>query len=85
MCRGSRVAEKIGPSTRWAVVEALKRFGVATLTDVRYERIEDGAVVIREGEGAEREIPAERWSSPPARSRTPRWRPRSSPQAGPMW
>jgi 2,4-dienoyl-CoA reductase (NADPH2) len=59
MCRGARPGGRIGPSTRWAVLETLKRAGVEILTGVRYERIEPGAVVIVDGDGAQRVVPAE--------------------------
>ena len=45
MRRGTRVGERIGPSTRWAVVQELRMAGVEILTGVAYERIEPGAVV----------------------------------------
>ena len=59
MRRGTRVGERIGPSTRWAVVQELRMAGVEILTGVAYERIEAGAVVIRNADGAERRVPAD--------------------------
>jgi 2,4-dienoyl-CoA reductase (NADPH2) len=59
MRRGTRVAERMGPSTRWAVLDALKRNGVEILTGLQYARIEPEAVVIQEASGSERRIPAE--------------------------
>ena len=59
MRRGTRVGEHIGPSTRWAVVQELRMAGVEILTGVTYERIEPGAVVIRDAEGAERPVTAD--------------------------
>ena len=59
MRRGARVGERIGPSTRWAVVQELRMAGVEILTGVAYERIEPGAVVIRDADGAERRVAAE--------------------------
>ena len=59
MRRGSRVGERIGPSTRWAVVQELRMAGVEILTGVAYERIESGAVVIRDADGAERRVAAD--------------------------
>ena len=59
MRRGTRVGEHIGPSTRWAVVQELRMAGVEILTGVAYERIEPGAVVIRDAEGAERRVAAD--------------------------
>ena len=59
MRRGTRVGEHIGPSTRWAVVQELRMAGVEILTGVAYERIEPGAVVIRDPGGAERRVAAD--------------------------
>jgi 2,4-dienoyl-CoA reductase (NADPH2) len=59
MRRGARVGEGVGPSTRWAVVDALKRRGVEMLTGVRYLAIEPDAVLIVEPAGGERRIPAD--------------------------
>ncbi|HEY1520975.1 MAG TPA: FAD-dependent oxidoreductase [Solirubrobacteraceae bacterium] len=59
MRRGPRVGERIGPSTRWAVVQELRMAGVEILTGVGYERIEPGAVVTRDADGAERRIEAD--------------------------
>jgi 2,4-dienoyl-CoA reductase (NADPH2) len=59
MRRGTRVGERIGPSTRWAVVQELRMAGVQILTGVAYERIEPGALVIRDADGAERRVVAD--------------------------
>jgi 2,4-dienoyl-CoA reductase (NADPH2) len=59
MRRGTRVGELIGPSTRWAVVQELRMAGVEILTGIAYERIELGAVVIRDADGGERRVPAD--------------------------
>jgi 2,4-dienoyl-CoA reductase (NADPH2) len=59
MRRGARVGERIGPSTRWAVHQELTMAGVAIMTGVSYERIEPGAVVVRDSEGQERRVAAE--------------------------
>jgi len=59
MRRGTRVGEHIGPSTRWAVVQELRMAGVEILTGIAYERIEPGAVVIRDAGGAERRVAAD--------------------------
>ncbi len=59
MRRGTRVGEHIGPSTRWAVIQELRMAGVEILTGVTYERIEPGAVVIRDAGGAERRVEAD--------------------------
>jgi 2,4-dienoyl-CoA reductase (NADPH2) len=59
MCRGPRAGGRIGPSTRWAVLQTLERTGVKTLTGVRYQRIEPGAVVIADSEGREQVVAAQ--------------------------
>jgi 2,4-dienoyl-CoA reductase (NADPH2) len=59
MRRGARVGERIGPSTRWAVIDALKRAGVEIITGVQYARIEPDAVVLSEAEGSERRVAAQ--------------------------
>jgi 2,4-dienoyl-CoA reductase (NADPH2) len=59
MRRGTRVGERIGPSTRWAVLQELELAGVEILTGVGYDRIEPGAVVIRDPDGNERRVPAQ--------------------------
>ena len=51
MRRGERVGERIGPSTRWAVLAELRAAGVRTLTGIEYERIEPGTVWIRDPAG----------------------------------
>jgi 2,4-dienoyl-CoA reductase (NADPH2) len=49
--RGRRVGERVGPSTRWAVLAELERAGVRTLTEIAYERIEPGALHVRTNDG----------------------------------
>jgi 2,4-dienoyl-CoA reductase (NADPH2) len=51
MRRGERVGERIGPSTRWAMLAELRAAGVRTLTGIEYERIEPGTVWIRDPAG----------------------------------
>jgi 2,4-dienoyl-CoA reductase (NADPH2) len=48
MRRGDRVGERIGLSTRWAMLAELRAAGVRTLTGIEYERIEPGTVWIRD-------------------------------------
>jgi 2,4-dienoyl-CoA reductase (NADPH2) len=55
MRRGARVGERIGPSTRWAVLAALEQAGVEILTGVQYVAIEPDAVVLGDG----RRVPAQ--------------------------
>jgi 2,4-dienoyl-CoA reductase (NADPH2) len=59
MRRSGRIGDGIGPSTRWVVVEELRRAGVELLTGVAYERIEPDAVVVRVEDGTERRIAAD--------------------------
>jgi 2,4-dienoyl-CoA reductase (NADPH2) len=59
MRRGERVGERIGPSTRWAVLAELRAAGVRTLTGVQYERIEPGTVWIRDPAGQRVGVPAD--------------------------
>jgi 2,4-dienoyl-CoA reductase (NADPH2) len=58
MRRSGRIGDGVGASTRWVVVQELKRAGVELLTGVRYERIETDAVVISTEQG-ERRIAAD--------------------------
>jgi 2,4-dienoyl-CoA reductase (NADPH2) len=60
MRRKGRVGDGVGPSTRWVVVQELEQVGVELLTDVQYERIEPGAVVITDADGERRRVPADR-------------------------
>jgi 2,4-dienoyl-CoA reductase (NADPH2) len=57
--RGRRVGERVGPSTRWAVLAELKRAGVRTLTEITYERIEAGTLHVRDTEGTALAIAAD--------------------------
>ncbi len=50
--RGRRVGERVGPSTRWALLAELKSAGVRTLTEIVYERIEPGTLHVRTAKGA---------------------------------
>ena len=58
MRRGTRIGESIGPTTRWAMVDALRRAGVEILTGVGYERIEPGTLHIRDAAGESRAVAA---------------------------
>jgi 2,4-dienoyl-CoA reductase (NADPH2) len=57
--RSGRIGERIGPSTRWAVLAELRRAGVRTLTGLAYERIEPGTLHVRTAEGAPVAVAAE--------------------------
>jgi 2,4-dienoyl-CoA reductase (NADPH2) len=58
MCRGNVVGQRIGRSTRWVLLRALRERGVAILTGVSYERIAPDGVWIREREERPRLIEA---------------------------
>ena len=53
------MGERIGPSTRWGVIQELRMGGVEILTGIAYERIDPGAVLIRDAGGAERRVEAD--------------------------
>ena len=59
MRRGSTIGERIGKTTRWAVLRALRAAGVETFANVTYEAIVPGGVRIRTAEGEERRIAAD--------------------------
>jgi 2,4-dienoyl-CoA reductase (NADPH2) len=59
MRRGRRVGERIGPTTRWAMLAELRDAGVRTLTGIEYERIEPGTVWIRDPGGPRVGVPAD--------------------------
>ncbi len=59
MRRSGRIGDGIGPSTRWVVVEELRRAGVELLAGVAYARIEPEAVVVRTEDGTQRRIGAD--------------------------
>ena len=51
MRRGRSVGERIGKTTRWTVLAALRAAGVSTLVGVSYEAIEPGGIRIRDASG----------------------------------
>jgi 2,4-dienoyl-CoA reductase (NADPH2) len=57
--RSDRIGERIGPSTRWAVLAELTRAGVRTLTGVAYVRIEPGALHVRDADRTALVVPAD--------------------------
>jgi 2,4-dienoyl-CoA reductase (NADPH2) len=59
MRRGSTIGERIGKTTRWAVLRALRAAGVETFANVTYEAIVPGGVRILTAEGEERCIAAD--------------------------
>jgi 2,4-dienoyl-CoA reductase (NADPH2) len=44
--RGSRVGDSLGRSTRWVVLQELKRLGIRTVTDAQYVRITKNGLLI---------------------------------------
>lgn len=60
MCRGGRVGEHIGRSTRWVLLRELREQDVEMLTGVTYERIAPDGVLIRDSDGRNRLVPAGR-------------------------
>ncbi len=59
MRRGSTIGERIGKTTRWAVLRALRAAGVETFANVTYDAIVPGGVRILTAEGEERCIAAD--------------------------
>jgi 2,4-dienoyl-CoA reductase (NADPH2) len=57
--RGARIGERIGKTTRWAVLGALRSAGVEFYTDARYEAILPGGVRFRDAAAKERFVPAD--------------------------
>ncbi len=59
MRRSASIGDRIGKTTRWAVVRALRAAGVETLTNVTYEAIVPHGIRVRTADGAARTIEAE--------------------------
>jgi 2,4-dienoyl-CoA reductase (NADPH2) len=59
MRRSGRIGAGVGPSTRWVVVEELRRAGVELLTGVSYERIDPEAVLVVAEDGTRRRVAAD--------------------------
>jgi 2,4-dienoyl-CoA reductase (NADPH2) len=59
MRRGGAIGDRIGKTTRWAVVRALRAAGVETLPNVAYEAIEPRGIRVRTADGASRTIEAD--------------------------
>jgi 2,4-dienoyl-CoA reductase (NADPH2) len=59
MRRGRSIGERIGKTTRWAVLAALRAAGVSTLTGVVYEAIEPGGIRVRTASGEEQLVEAD--------------------------
>ncbi len=59
MRRGSTIGERIGKTTRWAVLRALRAAGVEILANVSYDAIVPGGLRMRTAGGQERTIEAD--------------------------
>jgi 2,4-dienoyl-CoA reductase (NADPH2) len=59
MRRGSPIGDRIGKTTRWAVVRALRAAGVETLPNVAYEAIVPHGIAVRMNDGTTRTIEAD--------------------------
>ncbi|MDM8084587.1 FAD-dependent oxidoreductase [Cellulomonas cellasea] len=57
--RGRHIGEGIGPSTRWAVLQAIRIAGVRSRTGVEYRRITPDGLVVADADGVEEVIPAD--------------------------
>jgi 2,4-dienoyl-CoA reductase (NADPH2) len=58
--RGPRFANRLGPTTRWAMLDTIRRAGVRLLTGVRCAHIETAGVLTVDDSGQRRLIPADR-------------------------
>jgi 2,4-dienoyl-CoA reductase (NADPH2) len=59
MRRGATIGDRIGKTTRWAVLRALRAAGVASFANVSYEAIVPNGILVRTADGAVRTIEAE--------------------------
>ncbi len=60
MRRGKRIGEKLGPTTRWALLQLLENRGVQMLTQIQYEAIMENGVKLRSRTGKEIFLPADK-------------------------
>lgn len=59
MRRGKRIGEKLGPTTRWALMQLLENRGVQMLTQIQYEAIRPDGILLRSRSGKEIFVPAD--------------------------
>ncbi len=59
MRRGHTIGERIGKTTRWAVLRALRAAGVETLANVDYDAVVPGGIRVRTADGQARTIEAD--------------------------
>ena len=60
MRRGKRIGEKLGPTTRWALIQLLENRGVRMLTQIQYQSITKDGIHATARNGNEILIPAEK-------------------------
>jgi len=60
MRRGKRIGEKLGPTTRWALLQLLENRGVQMFTQIQCEAILENGVKLRSRTGKEVFLPADR-------------------------
>ncbi len=56
--RGKRIGERLGPTTRWALVQLLENRGVQMMTQISYQTITEEGVHIKTRTGKEMLLPA---------------------------
>lgn len=59
MRRGKRIGEKLGPTTRWALIQLLENRGVQMLTQIRYGEVRADGLVVRSRTDKEIVVPAD--------------------------
>lgn len=59
MRRGKRIGEKLGPTTRWALMQLLENRGVQMMTQIQYEVIRPDGILLRSRTGKEIFVPAD--------------------------
>jgi 2,4-dienoyl-CoA reductase (NADPH2) len=56
--RGKRIGERLGPTTRWALIQLLENRGVQMMTQISYEKITEQGLHIKTRTGKEIFLPA---------------------------
>lgn len=56
--RGKRIGERLGPTTRWALIQLLENRGVQMMTQISYEKITEEGLQIKTRIGKEVLLPA---------------------------
>jgi 2,4-dienoyl-CoA reductase (NADPH2) len=60
MRRGKRIGEKLGPTTRWALIQLLENRGVKMLTQIQYQSVSEKGVSVLSRNGKEIFIQADK-------------------------